>query len=417
MPPREPAVLHRILFSLICIALVTMYCDRVLRVYLAHRAAEAPDIIPGLQRAIRLVPGNATFPHLLGLQLSVAGQDRDGALANLRRAAALNPYKGRYWLDLAGAYQEANDLQLENQALQSAIAAEPGNPEVAAEAAQYYLAAGDTARALPLVRQALSQDPQVAPSLLLTCWRATHDADLLLANALPPDPGLQFALLRVLGEQNQPAAASHAWGQIVASRRPFPPEMSVFYLDYLLKEHDVAGFERAWHELGGVAASIQPYLPTANLIVNPSFEQPILNYGFDWRHQPTDHIVAGIDDTTGHSGTRSLSLSYDGSPAYDAGWTQFVPVRSGAAYAFSAWIKSENVTSSSGPRIAIADAFSGANLLVTDDVLDTHPWHEVTGQLQIPAATNLVAIKFIRGPANTKIRGRVWIDDLRLEAR
>ncbi|MGA3195126.1 MAG: carbohydrate binding domain-containing protein [Terriglobales bacterium] len=417
MPPREPALFHKILFVLICVALVAMYGDRVLRVYLAHRAAESPAIIPGLQRATRLAPGNATFPHLLGLQLSVAGQDRDGALLNLRRAVALNPYNGRYWLDLAAAYQEADNLQLENQALQSAIAAEPGNPEVAAEAAQYYLAVGDAAHALPLVRQALSQDPQVAPSLLLTCWRATHDADLLLANALSPNPELQFALLRVLGEQNQPAAASRVWRQIVASRRPFSPKISVFYLDYLLKEHDVTGFDRAWHDLASIAPGIQPYLPTTNLIVNPGFEQPILNYGFDWRHQPADHIVAASDDTIGHSGTRSLSLSYDGSPAYDAGWTQFVPVRSGAAYNFSAWITSENVTSSSGPRIAVADAFSGANLLVTDDVLDTHPWHEVTGQLQVPAATSLVVIKFIRGPANTKIRGRVWIDDLRLEAR
>ena len=400
-----------------CVGFVAIYCHRVLRVYLAHRAAESSAIVPGLERAIRLVPQNAEFPHLLGLQLFATDRDYNGALANFRKAVALNPYSGRYWLDLASAYQEGGDLQLQNEAVQSALAAEPRNPEIAAEAAQYYLAAGDADHGLPLVRQALDRNPKVAPTLLLTCWRTTLDANLLLAKAVPPDPELQLALLRVLAEQKQNSAAQDTWHFIVASRRSFRPELSAFYLEYLIRENDVAGFNRAWHELAGLAPSLRPYLPTANLIVNASFEQPILSYGFDWRHQPADHIAAGIDDTVAHSGSRSLSLSYDGNAAYDAGWTQLVPVQSNAAYEFSVWIKSDNVTSASGPRIAIVDAYSGANLLLTDDVLDTHPWHEVSGRLQVPAGTELLAVKIIRAPANTKIRGRIWIDDLRLEAK
>ena len=417
MPFHDSALLRKFLFAIVCVGFVAIYCTRVLRVYLAQRSAESSAIIPGLEQAIRLAPDNAAFPHLLGLQLSVFDIDHDRALANLRKAVALNPYSGRYWLDLASAYQEGGNLQQENQAVQSALAAEPGNPEIAAEAAQYYLAEGDADHALPLVRQALNQNPQVAPTLLLTCWRATHDASLLLAKAVPPRPDLQVAFLRVLTEQNQKAAANDAWQQIVTARHSFPPELSLFYFDYLIKENDVTGFDRAWHELASLAPSLRPYIPTSNLIVNSSFEQPVLNYGFDWRHQPADHIAVGIDATVAHSGARSLSLSYDGNPAYDAGWTQFVPVHPNAAYEFSAWIKSDNVTSSSGPRLAIVDAYSGANLLLTDDVLDTHPWHEIGGRLQVPTGTELVAVKIIRAPANTRIRGRVWIDDLRLEAR
>jgi hypothetical protein len=413
----ERALLRKVLFVLVCVGFIAFYCTRVLRVYLAQRSSESSAIVPGLERAIRLAPDNAVFPHLLGLQLSLSDRDYDSALANLRKAVVLNPYIGRYWLDLASVYQETDNLQLQNEAVQSALAAEPGNPEVAAEAAQYYLAEGDADHALPLVRQALDQDPQVAPTLLLTCWRATRDANLLLAKAVPPSPELQLALLQVLIEQKQKAASDATWQHIVASRRSFLPVLANVYLEYLIKENDVAGFDRAWHELSALAPSLRPYLPTGNLIVNGSFEQPILNYGFDWRHQPADHIVAGVDDAVAHSGNRSLSLSYDGNPAYDAGWEQFVPVQSNTAYEFSVWIKSDNVTSSSGPRLAIVDAYSGANLLLTDDVLDTHPWHEISGRLQVPTGTELVAAKIIRAPANTKIRGRVWIDDLRLEAR
>ncbi len=417
MSAHDRPLAPKVLFVLLAVGFVAIYCNRVWRVYSAQRSAKSSAIIPGLEHAMRLAPDNAVFPHLLGLELSVSGGHYDDAVANLRKAVTLNPYRGRYWLDLASAYQEGGNLPLQNEAVQSALAAEPGNPEVAAEAAQYYLAAGEAEHAMPLVRQALDQDPQTASTLLLTCWRTTRDASLLLAKAIPPKPDIQLAFLRVLTEQEQKADADEAWRQIVASRNSFPPELAAFYFEYLLKEHDVAGFSRAWHALAGIAPTLRPYLPGGNLIVNPSFDQPILAYGFDWRYQPAEHVLAGIDDAERHSGRRSLSLSYDGNPAYDVGWEQLIPVRPKTAYEFTAWIKSDSVTSSSGPRLAIVDAYSGANLLLTGDVLDTHPWHEVSGRMEVPAGTELVAVRIIRTPANTKIRGRVWIDDLRLEAR
>jgi len=50
-------------------------------------------------------------------------------------------------------------------------------------------------------------------------------------------------------------------------------------------------------------------------------------------------------------------------------------------------------------------------------VLDTHPWQEIKATLRVPADTGLVALRIVRAPANTRIRGRVWIDDLRLAKR
>jgi hypothetical protein len=363
------------------------------------------------------VPDNAAFPHLLGLRLSASDQDDDGAIANLRKAVTLNPNSGRYWLDLASVYQVTGNIEKQNEAVQSALDAEPGNPEVAAEAAQFFLVAGDADRAFPLFRQALGKNPQAAKAILLLCWSETRDANLLLAKAIPASPEPQLAFLRMLTEQKETTAANQVWQHLVGSHSSFQPQRSFFYFDYLLKEHEIARFDRAWHELARVSPNLQAYLPNENLMVNAGFEQPLLNSGFDWRYEPADHIAAGIDDKVAHSGTHSLSLSYDGNPAYDAGWTQFVPVQSNTDYEFSAWIKSDNVTSSSGPRIAIVDAYSGANLLLTDDVLDTHPWQEIKGSLRVPAQTELLAVKIVRAPANTRIRGRIWIDDLRLVKR
>lgn len=399
-----------------CVAILSIYLVRVGRVFLAHRSADSLQV-EGVERAIRLSPGNAEYPHLLGLQLSASDLDDERALEDFRRAVSLNPNVGRYWLDLASVYQVTGNIERQNDAVQSALLAEPDNPEVAAEAAQYFLVAGNVRRALPLFRQALDQNPQAAPAILLLCWRRTRDANLVLAQVIPDHPELQLDLLRILTEQKDTSAAKQVWQHLINSRSSFSPPLSFFYFDYLLKAHEAASFEKSWHELAGPFPDLRTYLPTDNLIVNAGFEQALLNAGFDWRHEPVEHIVAGIDDSVAHSGARSLSLSYDGNPADDAGWSQFVPVQPNTDYEFSAWVKSENVTSSSGPRLAISDADTGTNLLLTDDVLDTHPWQEIRGTVRAPSATQLLAVKIVRSPANTRIRGRVWIDDLRLVKR
>jgi tetratricopeptide (TPR) repeat protein len=421
--PLRPTM-KRALLVLVCVGFVSIYILRVRRVYLAQRSVYSAGVdvrvdqqLKEIERAVHLVPDNAEFSHLLGLQLSAADQDDKRAIASLLEAVHLNPNNGGYWLDLASVYQATGNGEKQNEAVQAAIRAEPGNPDVAAEAAQYFLVGGDVDQAFPLFRQSLAEDPEAAKSILPMCWRQTHDANVILSRVIPDSPELQLSFLSLLTAQRETAAAKQAWQYLVASHRPFPPQLSFFYFDYLLHEHDVAGFARAWRELAGLSPNLQAYLPNDNLIVNGGFEQQLLNSGFDWRYAPADHLTAGIDDSVAHSGSHSLSLSYDGGPAYEAGWTQYVPVQSNTDYEFSAWIKSENVTSASGPRIALVDAFSGANLLLTDDVLDTHPWQEMMGTLRIPAGTELIAVKITRAPAGMRIRGRVWIDDLRLVKR
>jgi tetratricopeptide (TPR) repeat protein len=405
--------LRKVLLVVLCLGTVSVYVGRVIRVYFAERSADTFEVA-NLERAIQLVPDNAELPHLLGLRLSASDQDDDNAIANLRKAVELNPHRARYWLDLAALYQVTSNAEKQNEALQGALDAEPGNPEVSAEAAQFFLVSGETGRALPLFKQALVTNPAAATNILPLCWRETLDAKTLLASVIPDSPELQLTFLRILAEHRETVAADQVWRYIVGAHKPFPAQLTFFYFDYLMKEREVASFDRDWHQLAAIAPSIQAYVPNENLIVNAGFEQPLLNSGFDWRHQAADYTIAGVDDEVAHSGGRSLSLSYDGGPAYDAGWTQFIPVQANAEYEFSAWIKSDNVTSSSGPRIAIADAYSGANLLLTDDALDTHSWQERKGSLRVPATAQLITVKIIRAPADTRIRGRIWIDDLRL---
>lgn len=409
-------ILRQALLVVICVGFVGIYVSRVVRVYLAQRSAKAGQIA-GIERAIRLVPGNADFYASLGAELFASNRDYDRVADNFLTAVRLNPNQAWYWLQLASVYRVTGNTEKEVEAVQAGLIAEPRDPEVAEEAAGFFIGTGDLNRAMLWFRRALALNPDAATRVLPVCWRQTRDANLILANVIPDNPQLQLQFLSLLTEAKDTATARQVWLYLLHSHEAFQPQLSFFYFDYLLKEHDAAGFDRAWHDLANVAPGLQAYLPNENLIVNAGFEQPLLNAGFDWRHRPADHIAVGIDATVAHSGGHSLALFYDGNPAEDAGWKQFVPVQANAEYEFSAWIKSENMISSSGPRFAIVDGYSGADLLLSDDVLDTHAWQEINGVFHVPAETELIAVKIIRSPADTRIRGRVWIDDLRLVKR
>jgi tetratricopeptide (TPR) repeat protein len=406
----------RVALALLCLSLLAPYAWWIERVYRASHLADS-NRLEDLERAARLVPENAEFPHAAGLQLSESFQSYESAMRYLQTAATLNPNSANNWLDLASIDLAAGKLPEQDAALEQALQAEPGNPDVAAEVADYYLAAGEASRALPLFRRAMAEDPSSAESLLGVSWNATRDAKLMLDQVVPPNPEIQLDFLRLLTDRGDSTSAHLVWEHLLAGRANFRPQLSFFYFDYMIRMHESENYARACTQLPDDLPSLKNYSPNENLIVNPGFELPLLYGGCDWRYERVDHAAAGIDDQVAHSGSRSLSATFDGSPVEDLGWKECVPLQPNKDYEFSAWIKSEDVVSSSGPRFSIADAYTGATILLTDDILDTHSWQEIHGSFRAPADTQLATIRIIRSPGNTMIRGRVWIDDLRLVPR
>ena len=58
-------------------------------------------------------------------------QNPSPAVAEFRKAVALNPYESSYWLDLAEAYYSMGAKSDEDQAIRQAIAVDPTTPSVA----------------------------------------------------------------------------------------------------------------------------------------------------------------------------------------------------------------------------------------------------------------------------------------------
>jgi tetratricopeptide (TPR) repeat protein len=406
--------LRRFSFAGVCLVLVALYLYPALRAYLASHLAATPTL-SNLNKAARLEPSNAEYRELLGRSLALSGPNLDDAIARYRTAVHLNPYVARYWLDLAGAYQVAGRTSEQEQSVEHAVEADPTTPHVAWEAANFFSLQGDQQRALRNFRVVLANDPEAVDSALQLCWRATGDANQILDLALPPKAELYLSFLRLLISEQEVAAAENVWNHLIALNQEFSTELAVPYFRFLIAKHEVTAAQSGWQQLAGLNRSLQPYLPSReNLVVNGGFEETVLNGGFDWWYESNPHAALAIDTSVFFNGTRSLSITFDGYNPSDAGIVQFVPVKPNTDYEFTAEYKTEDIDSASGPRFAIADAYTNTSYVLTDDFLGTNPWQAQHARFQTGPNTNLVTLRIARDPAGPLIRGKLWIDDLKL---
>jgi tetratricopeptide (TPR) repeat protein len=413
MPIELRSPLRMFSFAAACCILVGLYMRLALPAYLASHLAATPDL-SNLNKAIRLEPSNAEYPEMLGRILALSGENLNDAIANYRTAVHLNPYVAWYWMDLAGAYQMAGRTSEQERSVERAVEADPTTPHVAWEAANFFLIQGDQERALRSFRVVLANDPEAVDSALQLCWRATGDANQILDRALPRRPDLYLSFLRLLISKQEVAAAENVWNHLIALNQEFPTKLAFPYFRFLIEKQEVAAAQTAWQQLAGVNRSLQPYLASReNLVVNGGFEENVLNGGFDWLYESNPHAALAIDTSEFYNGTRSLSVTFDGQPA-DVGILQFVVVKPLTEYEFSAESRTEDIESASGPRFAIVDAYTNASFVLTDDLLGTNPWRLQQARFQTGPNTNLVLLKIVRQPAGALIRGKLWIDDLRL---
>ena len=398
-----------------CLIVIGFYLLFAGRAYLAAHLAKKTDL-PDIQRAIRLEPSNAEYRALLGRYLALSGASLDEAISDFRIAVQLNPYESQYWLDLASAYHVAGHIYEQAQSVEQAVEADPTTPNVAWAAANFFLIQGNLGKALPCFRTVLANDPDAVDSTLQICWRATGNANQMFDQALPRRTDLYLSFLRLLVLKQEVVAAENAWDHLIGLQQPFPPKLAFPYFQLLLAKQEVTAANTAWQQLAQVDKEIQPYLPSReNLIVNGGFEENLLNGGFDWWYDSNPHAALALDTDRFYGGTRSLSVTFDGRNAPDAGIAQLIPVKPDTDYEFSAESRTQDIDSASGPRFAITDAYTTTvSYVLTDDLLGTNPWHRQYARFHTGPGTNLLFLKVIRQPAAPLIRGKLWIDDVRL---
>ncbi len=374
----------------------------------------------GLEKAVRLEPGNARHWHLLGRywQYGIEQQDFPRAIQSYRRALLLNPRSPDVWLDLAAAYEAERDFSSAAAAFLSAKKSHPVSAEVAWHYGNFLLRQGDLNAAFAEIRRGLEADPLRAAAAVSVCWSASPDAEVLLGQVLPPSKEVYLAALQVLAAERAADASLEVWKRLAGLRPRFPLREVSRLLDLLLETARGAEAARVWNQALDFADISSPGGPPGSLLWDGGFESNVRG-GLSWRIPDEKGVQIGYDEAVKHSGKQSLRVHFDGSRnLLFNGVCQFVPVTPGTPYQFSGWMRTETITSDRGIFLNLfAPGVPGAPVLATPELRATEPWTHWSLPWQAGKDVHVAEICMARAPSqkiDNKIAGTVWLDDLAL---
>jgi tetratricopeptide (TPR) repeat protein len=394
-------------------ALCLVYVFLAGRLLIASFFGEKAELA-SLQRAARLDPWNADYRDHLGRYYALVARDPATSIEPYRAAVQLDPHSARYWFDLASAYQVLGDVSNQTLALEHAIEADPTTPDVAWEAANFFLVQGDEAKALREFRVVLANEPTLADPAIQFCWRINPDVDELLRDVIPARSEAYIAFLNLLMQKKEPAATAKVWAALMATQQTFELRYVFEYMQYLVDHKDVEQARLVWQQ-AAPRFGLSAYVPsTHNLIVNGDFGLDVLNGGFDWQYEKQQSVTLTLDPSDFHGGHRSLLIAFDGPAVNDAGIHQFIAVQPDTLYDFSAYYKSGEFEGAGGPHLTIQDAYTRDVLYDSDELKEPGFWKSATGEFTTGDDTRLLVLHVRRLPEGSPIRGKLWIDDFRL---
>jgi len=381
--------------------------------FLAAHFSDVPTLA-SLRRAVRIQPRNAEYQYRLGRYFSLIELSPSQAESPFRAAVALNPHQARYWMALAGVNQLMGNDERQRTALERALAAEPTTPEVAWEAANFYIVRGDTTAALKNLRAIMANDPYLPSNAIQLCWRIQPDIDFLLREVVPPLVSVNSSFLEFLLSNGETAAAAKVWDKLVALNQPVQRRYIFDYVRYLAGKQEPDQARMVWQK-AATLSDLAAYQPSAeNLVVNGDFSQEVLNAGFDWMYHQSPDISLTLDPTQFHSGHGSLHLEIDSRGIEDAGIRQLIAVNPNTSYQFSSYFKAEAMAGAGGLHFVVQDLYTSKTYFISEDFSNVDFWKQATGSFTTDNDTKLVVLRIQREPAGSPIKGRVWIDGVRL---
>ena len=376
-----------------------------------------------LKLAVRLAPLNSDYHLRLGrlYQYNIADTSPELALIQLQRAAQLNPYDPQAWLDLAGALEFQGRIDEAETCLRFADGLAPQLPAYQWTIGNFFLLHGNLGEAFRHFRAVLAGTSRFDGILFDTAWKAAGNAQQIIEQLIPRRTETEFSYLNYLVGHRQEVAAQEVWKRIVQAPESFSSAAAATYLDSLLGADHPAEAYQVWQDLLSRGIIRPSYQPTGqNLVTNSNFEENLLNMGFDWRIVPVEDVYAGLDTATFHSPSHAIFIHFPGKTnlAYRHCY-QWVRTEPRHAYRLQGMMKTEGITTDSGPRLEVRDPFDPASLdKFSEDLEGTHlGWTTLTIDFTTGPKTELIVVAICRLPSrklDNQIAGKVWVDDISL---
>ena len=345
--------------------------------------------------------------------------DRGEGLRHLERATQLSPASRLYWSDLELACETAGDAQCTDQARERLLQLCPMAP------GYYWLEADSCLRtnrlelAFAQYRRLLELDPSYAASVWSNL-QDLHQPERVYERVLADNPRaeLKVGYVDFLSDQGDNETAFRIWRRLAAGSISFPYSSAAPYLDRLIALGRINEAVNVWQDLERLGI-VAPGSGKGNLMFNGEFERPPLNSGFDWRTGNTTYLAVDFSAPLAYHGKHSLRIDFTVSrndqyePVY-----QIVPVLPRQTYRLEAYVRTQEITSDTGPCLRVRDLTPGGFPdAVSETAVGTTPWHLVRVSFTTGPHTQAVQVSFLRPRSRvfpTEIVGTAWLDTVSL---
>ena len=384
-----------------------------------HRAGRLSR--EGLERATQLEPGNARHWYLLGRywQYNLDEPDNARAIAAYRQAVKFNPRFPAAWLNLGEAYEAEGNSASAREMFLEAKGVYPISAEAAWRYGNFLLRQGELPAAFVEIRHAVEEEPSRAAEAVSRCWRVAPDIQRILDEVLPPARDVYLDAVKFLTSENEMDAALAVWTRLVRLQPKLKLKDAHNLMELLLQRRNIAAARAVWSQALELSGTPRPVDPANSLIWDGGFETDVDGTGFSWRIQSPPGTKIHFDDQLQHSGARALSIRFDGTQnVYFEHVCQFVAVEPGTAYEFSAWIRTEALTTDKGAYFHVNSLGNQKSApAATSELRGTEPWTRLTLRWSSGKDARLAQVCLARSQSqklDNQISGIVWIDDVAL---
>ena len=407
-------------------AALTMVCVTQVSKIAALAAVEKSTQASTVKRALALDPDNPALHYRLS-QLEANSLDSSTlaeAVGEARRATALSPLKTEYWFSLASACETVRDDVCMGESLRRALTLAPTAPSDWWLAGNQYLRSGQTDAALRCFHRLLDLSPDYAEPVFNLAFRAYGDPELILQKIVGhrDDPALELAFAGFATANESYLTGHEAWTRIVNRGTGFPFDAVRPYVQNLLSSGRYDEARTVWRYLEQRDIVPAP-LPgdQGELVFNGGFEQLPLDVQFDWSLQRSRYVSVDFADPRAFAGGHCLRLDFpvgengEFEPLY-----QFISVVPNESYILSAYVRSSDLTSDSGPCLRVIDPACPHCLdACTEMTVGTSPWHRLNLKFTTGPQTHAARLSIWRPRSRTfpmEISGSFWLDSVSVHA-
>jgi tetratricopeptide (TPR) repeat protein len=406
-------------FALVCLLFLSYFGVR--NALAAHYAGLQTR--EGYERATRLEPRDFQNWLLLGRywQYNLEEPDTARAIQAYSIALSLNPRSADLWSDVGTAYETEGNVAAARDAFLDAKKAYPLSAEISWRYANFLLRQGDLDAALGEMRRAVETEPKRGAEALSRALSAEPNINLIIDRVLPPLSDAYTGAIFDQVSEGHTANAVLIWNRLAALHPKLPLQTYTYFLvTALLREKQVTEAQRIWKQAADFAGFGNLPGPADSLLWDGGFESGIFGGGFAWALPGgAQGVQFSFDTREKHSGNQSLRLLFNG--RYNLGLNgpcAEVAVQPSTAYHFSAWLRTQSITTEQGIRFQLRAIGMQDNAPVTtSDLRGTEPWTNIEASWTSGKDGQEMQVCVARLPSqefDDKIQGIAWVDDVAL---